>query len=56
MGTLQHKKFKRWCLTPGFPEGLGHHKTGYLGDFLLGGFDEAEHSVEPETTAVMEFP
>lgn len=52
MGTQQHTKFKRWwvgvlpvhrgCLTPGFPEGPGHHKTGYRGNFLLGGFDEAE--------------
>lgn len=66
MEALQHKKFKRWWvgglpvhgeggLTPGFPEGPGHHKTGYHGDFLLGGFDEAEHSVEPEVTPVMEF-
>lgn len=60
MGTQQHKKkFKRWWvrwlpstyggLTARFPKGPGD-----CGDFSLEGFDETEHSEEPETITVME--
>lgn len=60
MGIRQHKRGLKdgvsggLCSAQGFLRVLGHHKAGFQGDFSLGSFDEAEHSVESQTIPAME--